>query len=236
MVVAFFAGVRVSATRRALAARSAAFLTVAAWAVPLGAGVRLAVVRVAGAFFTVDLVPGALLAGAFAAVAFFVVAFVAGAFLAVAFVAGAFFAAVVVFFAATAFAVGRRVGVAVVAEVSFFRATRAVVAVGFCPGALAAVVPVARLVAVATFFAAALFGIGALRAPVAFLALLGLVAAWAIVPPRGPPRPGRVVGRVRRRRAGRPARRACLPTAPGGQTRRGRSVDWLSHRRVDWLC
>ncbi|GHJ53788.1 hypothetical protein Nm8I071_30950 [Nonomuraea sp. TT08I-71] len=177
----------------------------------MAAGAFFAVVRVAGAFFTALLVPGAFLATAFLAGAFFATAFLAGAFLAAAFVAGAFFAAVVAFFAATAVAVGFRVGVAVVAEVAFFRATRAVVGVGFPPGVLAAVAPVARLVAVATFFAAALFGIGALRAPVAFLALLGLVAAWAIVPPRGPPRPD---GCVRRRRAGRPARRACLPGAP----------------------
>ncbi len=151
MVVAFFAGVRVSAIRRDRAA-VAAFFAVAFRAVPFFVGAFFAAARVAGAFFAAALV------------------------------AGAFFA-VVAFFAAAALAVGRRVGVAVVAAVSFFVATRAVVAVGLPPGVLAAVAPVARLVAVATFFAAALFGIGAFRAPVAFRALLGLVAAWAIAPP-----------------------------------------------------
>lgn len=192
MVVAFFAGVRVAATVRARV--------------------------VAAAFFAVVLRAVPLIVAAFFAGAFFAVARVVGTFFAAALVAGAFFAvvafAVVAFFAAVALAVGRRVGVAVVAAVSFFRAARAVVEVGLPPGVLAAVAAVARLVAVATFFAAALFGIGVLRAPVAFLALLGLVAAWAIAPPRGPPRPDRwwapsgYVGPTR------PARRACLPRAP----------------------
>lgn len=99
----------------------------------------------------------------------------AGAFLAAfraaAGVAGAFFGGA--FFAAAAFAVGLRVGVAVVADVSFFRATRAVVAVGFSPGDLAALAPVARFVAAATFFAAAFRFIGAFLAPVDFRAPLG---------------------------------------------------------------
>ncbi|RKN15775.1 hypothetical protein D7147_25285 [Micromonospora musae] len=93
------------------------------------------------------------------------------AFFAAARVAGAFFGGA--FFAVAAFAVGRRVGVAVVAEVLFFRATRAVVVVGFAPGDLAALAPVARFVAAVAFFAAALRFIGAFFAPVALRAPVG---------------------------------------------------------------
>ncbi|SCL55995.1 hypothetical protein GA0070604_3320 [Micromonospora eburnea] len=201
MVVAFFAGVRVSAIRRARVV-AAAFFAVALRAVP------------------------------FRAVAFFAVARVAGAFFAAALVAGAFFA-VVAFFAAVALAVGRRLGVAVVAAVSFFFAARAVVGVGLPPGVLAAVAPVARLVAVATFFAAALFGIGAFRAPVAFRALLGLVTAWAIAPPsllrRGPGRwwvPSGDVGPTGPRGA------RVFPPRPGSNTARPPLLDRLRVRHV----
>ncbi|MDG4797611.1 hypothetical protein [Micromonospora sp. WMMD1082] len=126
----------------------------------------VAAVFLVGARFVVAFAPGALVPGAF------VVAFAAGAFFAAAFFAGAFFAAV-------ALAVGRRVGV-VVAETAFLRATRALVGVGFPPGVFAAVAPVARFAAVATFFAATLPGGGALPAPVCFLDR----AACAIVAPR----------------------------------------------------
>ncbi|MEH0844972.1 hypothetical protein V6U81_21545 [Micromonospora sp. CPCC 205711] len=112
-----------------------------------------------------------------------VVAFFAGARVAVvvraragaAFLAGAFFAGALV---AGAFAV--RVGAAV-AAVSFLRATRAVVGVGFPPGVLAALAPVARFVAVATFFAAAFRFIGALGAPVDFRAPVGRLAAPVVL-------------------------------------------------------
>ncbi|RLP95314.1 hypothetical protein EAD89_01885 [Micromonospora sp. BL4] len=87
------------------------------------------------------------------------------AFLAGAFFAGAFFGGA--FLAAAAFAVGLRVGVAVVAETSVFRATREVVGVGFPPGVLAALAPVARFVAAATFFAATFRLGGIFFAPVA---------------------------------------------------------------------
>ncbi|MBY8874908.1 hypothetical protein K7640_24065 [Micromonospora sp. PLK6-60] len=98
-----------------------------------------------------------------------------GAFLLIGLLAGAFFAAV-------ARAVGLRLGVAV-AAVAFFRAVRAVVARGFSAAFVAAVAPLARLVAVAVFFAAVRFGIGALRAPWALRALPPVLAAWAIVVP-----------------------------------------------------
>ncbi|MFG1955440.1 hypothetical protein [Micromonospora sp. NPDC048830] len=110
-----------------------------------------------------------------AGAAFFAVAFRTPARVAVGGFGGAFLAA-------AAFAVGLRVGVAVVPAVSFFRATRAVVAVGFSPGVLAALAPVARFVAAATFFAAAVRFVGAFLAPVCFLAPVVILA-----PPRGSP-------------------------------------------------
>ncbi|PWU49588.1 hypothetical protein DLJ46_09110 [Micromonospora globispora] len=103
-----------------------------------------------------------------AVAAFLVAAFVAGAFFAGALVAGAL--VVGAFFAAAVRPVGVRVGVAV-AAVSFFRAVRAVVAVGLPPGVFAALAPVARFVAAATFFAATFCCIGAFFAPTAFRAL-----------------------------------------------------------------
>lgn len=126
------------------------------------------------------------------------------AFFAAALVAGAFFGGA--FFAAAAFAVGLRVGVAVVAEVSFFRATRAVVAVGFSPGDFARLAPVARFVAVAAFFAAAFRFIGAFFAPVAFRAPVGrlpggtaLLPAVILAPPQVCPGfPGSTERRPRR--------------------------------------
>lgn len=176
------------------------------------------VARLAGAF------AATFLAAAFFAVAFFAAAFVAGAFVAGAFVAGAFVAGTFLV----------RAGAAV-AEVAFFRAARAVVGVGLPPGVFASVAPVARLAAVVTFFAAALFGIGAFRAPVAFRALLGLVAAWAIVTP---PRLRRCRGT---RRRGRPMLGGPV-SSPGssGQTRTSRSgqrakANWPNERSVERL-
>ncbi|GAA2710241.1 hypothetical protein GCM10010429_25510 [Micromonospora olivasterospora] len=94
------------------------------------------------------------------------------------------------FLAAAAFAVGLRVGVVVVAEVSFFRATRVVVGFGFPPGVLARLAPVARFVAAATFFAAAVRFAGAFFAPVDFRALpAGTVLLPAVI--LTPPRPSR---------------------------------------------
>ncbi|WP_433527985.1 hypothetical protein ACQPYA_16575 [Micromonospora sp. CA-263727] len=171
IVVAFLAGAVLAARDRDAAAWLAdVFLVAAFFVVALFAGAFVAAVFLAAAFF----------AGVFFAVAFLVTA---AAFL----TAGADFAPVVffgavVFFAAVAFAVGRRVGEAV-AETAFFRAVRALVGAGFSPGVLAAVAPVARFAAVATFFAAALRGIGALPAPVCFLAR----PACAIVAPRDLP-------------------------------------------------
>ncbi|MGS2616651.1 hypothetical protein ACVCAH_19295 [Micromonospora sp. LZ34] len=111
-------------------------------------------------------------------------AFFAGAFLAAALVPGAFAAALVPgAFAAVADTRGRRVGAAV-AEVSFFRATRAEVDVGFSPGVLAVLAPVARFVAAATFFAAAFRGSGPPWGPPVAL-LVPPVDLAAIVPPRG---------------------------------------------------
>lgn len=117
-------------------------------------------------------------------------AFFAGDFFAAAFVAGAFFGGA--FLAAAAFAVGLRVGVAVVAEVSFFRATRVVVGVGFSPGVLAALAPVARFVAAATFFAATfrLGGIVFVFAPVALRVLPAAILTPPLISP-APPDNGR---------------------------------------------
>lgn len=138
-----------------------------------------------------------------------VVAFLAGALVAdvvrarvgAAFFAGAFFAAVLAdgaffggaFLAATAFAVGLRLGEAVVAETSFFRATRGVVGVGFSPGVLAALAPVARFVAAATFLAATFRLGGIFVAPVALADPGGLRAGTVVLrglilaPPRVSP-------------------------------------------------
>ncbi|WP_204035051.1 hypothetical protein [Micromonospora qiuiae] len=188
IVVALRGSVVLAAREVAAAACVAAvFLVGALLAVVFAAGAFVAVVFFAGAF-----VAEGLLAGAFVAVLFFAGAFVAvaapaaalrpaGAFLAVAFVGAAFavVAFTVVAFAAVAFAVGRRVGEAV-ADTAFLRAVRADVGVGFPPGDFAAVAPVARFVAVATFFAATLAGGGALRAPVCFRAR----PACAILAPR----------------------------------------------------
>ncbi|MEU6203072.1 hypothetical protein ABZ814_05720 [Micromonospora musae] len=132
------------------------------------------------------------------------------AFFAAARVAGAFFGGA--FFAVAAFAVGLRVGVAVVAEVLFFRATRAVVVVGFAPGDLAALAPVARFVAAVAFFAAALRLIGAFFAPVALRAPVGrlpggteVLPAVILAPPQVCPNPlPPVIGHERSRRCGRP--------------------------------
>lgn len=159
IVVAFFAGVVLAVRDRDAADWEAVLLRVAAFFV---------VVFCAGAVAPVALPAGAFFAVARVAVEVFLATAVA--FL----TAGAVFAAlpvfgVVVFFAAVALAVGRRVGVAV-AETAFLRAVRGVVGVGFPPGDFAAVAPVARFVAVATFFAATLAGGGTLRAVVCFLA------------------------------------------------------------------
>ncbi|MDO3704983.1 hypothetical protein Q3W71_25275 [Micromonospora sp. C28SCA-DRY-2] len=111
-------------------------------------------------------------------------AFFAGAFFAAALVPGAFAGAVVPgALAAVAETRGRRVGAAV-AEVSFFRATRSVVDVGFPPGVLAALAPVARFVAAATFFVAAFRFSGPPWGPPVAL-LVPPVDLAAIVPPRG---------------------------------------------------
>lgn len=124
-------------------------------------------------------------------------AFFAGAFFAAALAAGAFFGGA--FLAAAAFAVGLRLGEAVVAETSFFRATRGVVGVGFSPGVLAALAPVARFVAAATFLAAtfrlggifvapvALVGPGDLRAGT--VVLRGLILAPPRLSPASPALP-----------------------------------------------
>lgn len=128
------------------------------------------------AFLAAAFVPGAFLAVAFVPGAFFVVALVVGAFFAVAFAVAVFLAVAFIpgALAAVAFGDGRRVGAAV-AEVLFFCATRAVVGVGFSPGLFAALAPVARFVAAATFLAATFRGIG-----VPF-ALLGLVTPVDLV-------------------------------------------------------
>nr|AIS85304.1 hypothetical protein VASRM7_66 [Verrucosispora sp. MS100047] len=170
IVVAFFAGVVLAVRDRDAADWEAVLLRVAAFfVVVFCAGAVAPVALPAGAFFAVARVAvEVFLAGARVAVEVFLATAVA--FL----TAGAVFAAlpvfgVVVFFAAVALAVGRRVGVAV-AETAFLRAVRGVVGVGFPPGDFAAVAPVARFVAVATFFAATLAGGGTLRAVVCFLA------------------------------------------------------------------
>lgn len=141
-----------------------------------------------------------------AVAAFLVAAFVAGAFFAGALVAGAL--VVGAFLAAAVRPVGVRVGVAV-AAVSFFRAVRAVVAVGLPPGVFAALAPVARFVAAATFFAATFFCIGAFFAPTAFRALPFVASPMSLLS-------------AARRRAGDLRCRLAAPVSsphPGSQTR-----------------
>ncbi|MFI7490265.1 hypothetical protein ACIBXA_17980 [Micromonospora echinaurantiaca] len=147
-------------------------------------------------------------------------AFFAGAFFAAALVPGAFAGAVVPgAFAAVADTRGRRVG-ADVAEVSVFRAARAVVGVGFPPGVLAALVPVARFVAAATFFAAAFRFSGPPWGPPVALLVPPLDLA-AIVPPHGSALPAvdGGTGADRPARADDPPRRDGLPEAPAAKRR-----------------
>ncbi|WP_460916359.1 hypothetical protein [Plantactinospora veratri] len=164
-------------------------------AVPVRARVA-AVLRAAVLFFAVVRCAVLVLAGAFFATAFF-----ATAFFATAFRAAVFFAAV--------FVAGTRFDGAVrLAERVASSAARAVRGGRFF-GVFAAVAPVARRVAVATFFARAVLLPGAFFAPVALRAAAGLVGV-RLLPPR--PCAGRL-GSATVDRVG-PARRELATSAP----------------------
>ncbi|MBF9134260.1 hypothetical protein I0C86_35810 [Plantactinospora sp. S1510] len=147
----------------------------------------------------------AFLAVTLLGVAFLAVAFLAVAFRAVAFRGVAFFA--VAFFGVAFFAAARFDGAVRFAGAAFFAAFAMLAA--RLPGVFAAVAPVARRVAVATFFAAAVPFPGAFFAPVAFRAAAGLVVVRVL-----PPRPSaRRLGWLLVDRIG-PARRASAISAP----------------------